>query len=1705
MQAYQSEAMFSACSGAGINIRSLAEGAQIAETRRCDTVSRVLPGGRGAAEGGKNGSLDLDLSAARVALWEASGGGPNDGAKFGTGCGPSPSTRGPTPTLASRGPTPLPHPARSLGSPSPGAARPGSSMGHTTGFSSRPGSSMGSTAPGASSRPGSSLGHTTLGTLPRPAGSMRHTASIAPSLPGTTRRSATDEDDGFGTLVASTPRASRSAIEHAAASRRAEAGHLDVASARAELVRRSFRHPKAQIGARLELLSSWTVQFNEMTRQVPRRGGGCGPAGYRAHAGEADSRSDVAQLTRHYEGAGLADVVPNAQGYLSGLDGISVNDGGCARTGELIHAFALLNFYRWLCGLQPLQIDSFRQQLADIVLQTLTRRLRTLQGDEAACIRRFNMSFTKFMNTERGNAHVILGMPGAVGAVRRLVIGPEGGIQRPQDPLKFHTGRGNPQVGAVSCRLFERIRAADSLWAYRALFDLAGSKSTSHSSSAIESAICGTSQGSINHGSVNDGNVNHGSFNDCRVMVGRRRDVACGSSTVGPTDVQRKLRGDVDRVAAFRRSVLDPRLRWIALVRRSCRVCIWTGPDDIPGEPKAVPSTTPRSNFLDAEPMEAGLASKVNNAVKSVRMSTVGVKFSKWKVAMDKHIQEQQKAQGFTLQSLSAKRQSVTAEKIVERATIRSNDSAAFNSNETLLSENVKGESHLEYLKRFAAYDRKDEEMPKTYNLWRLNNDFPRAKRFCATDKALTNLNNWRKRPFSFEIDNDSVSLMCASENPDAPISRVCFLARGQEHATIEELPPVAISPLSREAANQILHDISHYCSLEVRLPVVIYALAVCWRGSGSSDSQRVLIASDGIELLQTIRAEIRRLQRVVGEEHMPVAVCFPPPGFVPIELLGTLGAAEVWTISPDPRRFVPSAQCTVRVYRVRVETEAGRADRLPGSDVPLASFCVDCSSTGTPFCVMFSLASKVVAGDHFEVELSGLVCKLREPTEATVLSAAAAMPGDAPAASSVFRYFVAFEAFRPYIQDLSPLRKLAADASAMLDQEYLWADAQWYKPSLPTHSVILELKDDHRRMRRLANDAPAGPRSRVGEKATVKTGEQYTQEYPPPIGVVPHADPFSTHQWGPEVLPSESNKFVFALVVPRSVVVRMQMSYLLKSHVKWEPVPNATCLVYFEEGHTVSRKIDLHRSLEIRGSIGHGARRAPRRIIVQVFAPFPGAYELRLFWGLVPLNTMLFTGLVQPLATLEHPLRIKFKVQDTAATLVKSIDDVEMKHFGYPKRHPLADHFGVTLLGPKHYRLRQGYIRFTVYAKQPPILRESASPSASSRVRGAAVGNGSREPLGVQDDGSESSSSSDGGFVKKRSTIVSVTSRKSRNKPVGFLDSNTSAAPVEHASRSSMLVGELSDQDELETLHNDAYTTLHQQLCEGTEGHIIVAAVVGRWRRVEILSRRVLDAPPLPRAFEAEVQKEGSLVAPAVRAEVAEFMRTEVHEAVVNFSEEDDGQTVQIIVFQVGLAAHEGNDQTPVINTTPSSSPADTVEEWLEQEDIGSTRPPSRWCLAEFVVHGADPLPFDEDEMQKTAETVADEDERERNLIKILLEQEGRPASDTRQSKEISRDLFESHRQARRQFEEPEQAWPVLTAPGQSGRPPPRGGLQPAPPRLHAAPNVLGNRTPSDSTPVPPRSSLRSHKAPRGRIPGQPGAMRRKIVALAVSEEGFE
>lgn len=197
-----------------------------------------------------------------------------------------------------------------------------------------------------------------------------------------------------------------------------------------------------------------------------------------------------------------------------------------------------------------------------------------------------------------------------------------------------------------------------------------------------------------------------------------------------------------------------------------------------------------------------------------------------------------------------------------------------------------------------------------------------------------------------------------------------------------------------------------------------------------------------------------------------------------------------------------------------------------------------------------------------------------------------------------------------------------------------------------------------------------------------------------------------------------------------------------------------------------------------------------------------------------------------------------------------------------------------------------------------------------------------------------------------------------------------------------------------LEAVQRDTARSFDGRIRGGSAGQVCIVAVFGAWRRVELLRRRCLPPPAPPEGLDEVAATVGSNAAALLASQIVRE-DVELHEAVLNVTEEDHGQPVQLFVFQVGnasaieaaasaraasLAALVAGDLPGLSPLQQSSSAAvdaaaaagENAEEPM-QLHLGRVPAPGRWCLAEFFVEGASPLPFDEEEMDRPPQPARD------------------------------------------------------------------------------------------------------------------------------------
>jgi hypothetical protein len=78
-------------------------------------------------------------------------------------------------------------------------------------------------------------------------------------------------------------------------------------------------------------------------------------------------------------------------------------------------------------------------------------------------------------------------------------------------------------------------------------------------------------------------------------------------------------------------------------------------------------------------------------------------------------------------------------------------------------------------------------------------------------------------------------------------------------------------------------------------------------------------------------------------------AVCYPPAGYVPLDLLES--GRALWTITPDSTRFQPTSSTKVLAWRVNIDYREWTAERI--CELPVRGQAVDCGAEGA-FCAIF-------------------------------------------------------------------------------------------------------------------------------------------------------------------------------------------------------------------------------------------------------------------------------------------------------------------------------------------------------------------------------------------------------------------------------------------------------------------------------------------------------------------------------------------------------------------------------------------------------------------------------------------------------------------------------------------------------------------------------------------------------------------------------
>eukprot|EP00930_Biecheleria_cincta_P046424 TRINITY_DN3200_c0_g1_i1.p1 TRINITY_DN3200_c0_g1~~TRINITY_DN3200_c0_g1_i1.p1 ORF type:complete len:1379 (-),score=234.47 TRINITY_DN3200_c0_g1_i1:455-4591(-) len=673
--------------------------------------------------------------------------------------------------------------------------------------------------------------------------------------------------------------------------------------------------------------------------------------------------------------------------------------------------------------------------------------------------------------------------------------------------------------------------------------------------------------------------------------------------------------------------------------------------------------------------------------------------------------------------------------------------------------------------------------------------------------------------------------------------------------------------------------------------------------------------------------------------QEPPVMVSFPPPGLVPMQIFAEAGLMP-WTISPDPMRLAPTSSCRVQVFRVQIDRQSCKAIRTQNREVPLKHFCVDCTDVGTAFCVIFTPAVTIHAGDEFEVVLTGLVDRQGGQRSACTL-----------------QYFLSFANFNRCDQD-EFLRSRAELFSNLFGQEVLWEPALHFHPER-TDVGVEDMGGERRSTRGGARRAPRrgvlkqprmegeeGEKSRsrrLGLKVRIEEQKgpiKYDAKHPPSIGIVPHPDGQQGKVAGQYQIRAYSNEITVVFLVPSSTFLKGTLLGFVKSQAKWELLPHAVLVQSFDvpRGPSDKKKQKIH-SEKAPEKISEAKDKHKTRVVMRIMIPTPGQYELKLNWGIVPLTAAEVAatrGVGSSVARFEHPVRILIAAKEGETglkTLIPSLLHSSIAKFGYPAKHPLADQFGLTVLSPLQYRLKRGQdVRFIVHSTQAPLHEMRTAKTASAVAYDASAE-----------------------YLKKKAAVKLPSEEDSDDDD----DDDDDDEVAKHAEATRKLSvtqhgtgtgGEAGGGGETVRASNEAFRQRIRNClaphtrCGSPASQVCVAAVVGAWERVEMLSRRLLEPT------------DSSMSAPA-----------EVHEALLRITEEA-ASTIQLIVFQVAadialeedLAAHvlQGGS-----NNLGKSKKRDENQIVV----LGATPRPNYWVLAEFYIDSdRSAQPFDEEELQK-------------------------------------------------------------------------------------------------------------------------------------------
>ncbi|CAK9066260.1 Chaperone protein dnaJ 2, partial [Durusdinium trenchii] len=359
-------------------------------------------------------------------------------------------------------------------------------------------------------------------------------------------------------------------------------------TSRAKVMKWSFRVTREEIKDRLDLLdqSFYDYDFRD--------------AVYLRREEDADEDTLLERLLQYYVSSGIKSWGQST--HPDNLDFWLAQEGGVARTCEMLLALEVLNFYRWICRLSRFQVDSFLQELADLFIQAIQKRsdrpLCKATEDHLGLI----SAIEDFVAGESGRLAIVTHVPGACDAARQLFYGLP----------STTTSDGGPQVLSGTTDVSLPVKGEVCLEPYLPLFRLADPGEVARRASK-PTELAEEDQKHRYAEGIRTMPVPDGPPASLPTPPGAPRFAGEGFSFTmdrwwrGLSSRGRSRKspcwGDLRGVCSFRRSLLDPRVYSIGLLRRGCNFCVLCPADIFDGQPPEDihEEPAPEDDFLDPD------------------------------------------------------------------------------------------------------------------------------------------------------------------------------------------------------------------------------------------------------------------------------------------------------------------------------------------------------------------------------------------------------------------------------------------------------------------------------------------------------------------------------------------------------------------------------------------------------------------------------------------------------------------------------------------------------------------------------------------------------------------------------------------------------------------------------------------------------------------------------------------------------------------------------------------------------------------------------------------------------------------------------------------------------------------------------------------------------------------------------------------------